>query len=68
MVLTGLWCASAQALTLQSIGSFDEPIYVTSAPANPDRLFVVERKGRVIEVENGTRTVFADISSLVTRR
>lgn len=66
MLLTGLWCASAQALTLQSIGSFEEPIYVTSAPANPDRLFVVERRGRVIEVENGTRTVFTDLRSRVS--
>ncbi len=65
VLLTGIWCASAQALTLQSIGSFDQPIYVTSPPDNPDRLFVVERKGKVVEVENGTRTVFADLSSLV---
>ena len=60
-----LLCGSAQALTLNSIGSFEQPIYVTSAPNNPDRLFVVERKGRIVEVENGNRTVFADISSLV---
>lgn len=65
-LLTGLWCASAQALSLQQIGSFEAPIYVTSDPSNPDRLFVVERKGRVIEVENGTQTVFADLSSLVS--
>jgi glucose/arabinose dehydrogenase len=65
MLLAGLWCASAQALTPQSIGNFDRPTFVTSAPANPDRLFVVEREGRVIEVENGSRTVFADIGSLV---
>jgi hypothetical protein len=65
-LLSGLWTASAQALTTESIGSFDQPIFVTSAPANPDRLFVVERQGRVIEVENGNRTVFADISSLVS--
>jgi hypothetical protein len=64
-LLTGLWCASAQALSLQQVGSFAEPIYVTSAPANPDRLFVVEREGRVIVVENGTRTVFADLRSLI---
>lgn len=64
-LLAALWCASAQALTLQSIGSFEQPIYVTSAPNNPDRLFVVERKGRIVEVENGSRTVFADISTLV---
>jgi hypothetical protein len=65
VLLAGLWCASAQALTLQSIGSFEEPIYVTSAPDNPEQLFVVERPGRIIKVENGTRTVFADLRSLV---
>ena len=65
MLLTGLWCASAQALSLHSIGSFEEPVYVTSAPNNPDQLFVVERPGRIIEVENGTRTVFADLRSLI---
>ena len=65
MLLAGVWCASAQALSLQSIGSFEEPVYVTSAPANPDQLFVVERPGRVIKVENGIRTVFADLRSLI---
>jgi hypothetical protein len=64
-LLCGLWTASAQALTLQRIGSFEEPIYVTSAPNNPDRLFVVERQGRIVQVENGTRTVFADLRPLV---
>ncbi len=66
MLLSGLWCASAQALSLQQIGSFDEPVFVTSAPDNPDRLFVVERQGRVIELENGDRSVFADIHTLVS--
>jgi glucose/arabinose dehydrogenase len=66
MLLAGLWTASAQALTLNPIGSFEEPIYVTSAPGNPDRLFVVERPGRIIAVENGSQSVFADISSLVS--
>ena len=64
-LLTGVWCASAHALSLQPIGSFEKPIFVTSAPNNPDRLFVVEREGKVIEVENGNQSVFADISSLV---
>jgi glucose/sorbosone dehydrogenase len=65
VLLTGLWGASAQALSLQSIGSFEEPVYVTSAPNNPDQLFVVERPGRIIAVENGTRRVFANLSSLI---
>lgn len=57
----------AQAASLQSVGTgFDEPIYVTSAPANPDRLFVVERKGRIVEVSpDGSRSVFADLRATV---
>lgn len=53
----------AQAASLQPVGSgFDEPIYLTSAPTNPDRLFVVERKGRIVEVSaDGSRSVFADL-------
>jgi len=57
--------ASAQALTLQQVGSFAEPIYVTSDPGNANRLFVVERQGRIIEVAGGTTSVFSDISSAV---
>jgi glucose/arabinose dehydrogenase len=63
----GLCGGSAAALSLQQVGAgFDEPIYVTSAPADPDRLFVVERRGTIVEVENGARTAFANISSLVS--
>lgn len=60
-----LGCASAQALTLQSVGSFAEPIYVTSDPGNPNRLFVVERQGRIVEAAGGTTSVFADITAKV---
>jgi hypothetical protein len=64
-VLFLLGAASAQALTPQLVGSFAEPIYVTSAPANPDHLFVVERQGRIVSVQNGTTSVLADIRSAV---
>jgi glucose/arabinose dehydrogenase len=57
--------ASAQAATLQSVGSFSEPIYVSSDPGNPNRLFVVQRKGRIMQVENGAVTEFANLESLV---
>lgn len=63
-VLTlSLWAGSAQALSLQKVGSFGEPIFVTSDPGNPDRLFVVERQGIVVQDENGVLRQFADISS-----
>jgi hypothetical protein len=59
--------ATAHALTLQQIGAgFDEPIYVTSDPGNPDRLFVVERRGTVVLVANGEVKPFADIRSKVS--
>jgi hypothetical protein len=57
---------SAQALTSQRVGSFQKPIYVTSAPANPDRLFVVEREGAIVTIENGEVKPFADIRSAVS--
>jgi glucose/arabinose dehydrogenase len=57
---------SAVALTTQRVGSFQQPIYVTSAPANPDRLFVVEREGTIVVVEeNGEVKPFADIRAAV---
>lgn len=63
----GVWCASAQALSLQQVGpNFKEPMYVTSDPGNPDRLFVVEREGTVELLENGGSKPFADIRSLVS--
>ncbi|HWC09291.1 MAG TPA: PQQ-dependent sugar dehydrogenase [Solirubrobacterales bacterium] len=56
----------AGAATLQQVGVFERPMYVTSAPNNPDRLFVVERRGRIVEVQNGATSTFADLSSLTT--
>lgn len=67
LLLAGLWSGSAQALSLQQVGAgFEEPIYVTSDPSNPDRLFVVERPGTIQLVENGELKPFVDISGLVS--
>jgi glucose/arabinose dehydrogenase len=57
---------SAQAATLQSLGSFSEPTFVTSDPGNPDRLFVVQRKGKIMQVENGTVSEFANLEPQVS--
>jgi hypothetical protein len=62
----GLATGSAQALTAQRVGDFQQPIYVTSAPADPDRLFVVEREGTIVVVESGEVRPFADIRSAVS--
>ncbi|MEA2191222.1 MAG: hypothetical protein QOI73_1343 [Solirubrobacteraceae bacterium] len=45
--------ASAQALSLQPVGSFDTPIYATAPPGDASRLFVVERAGTVRVVKDG---------------
>jgi hypothetical protein len=57
--------ADAGAFTLQPVGSFDQPIYVTSDPVNPDRLFVVQRQGQIKEVKGGSISTFADLTSVV---
>ena len=58
--------ASAQAASLQSIGSFSEPTFLTSDPGNPNRLFVVQRKGKIMQSENGTVSEFANLEPLVS--
>ena len=57
--------AGAGAATLQQLGTFDQPIFVTSDPANPNRIFVVERAGVIRLVEGGTTRTFADLRSVV---
>jgi glucose/arabinose dehydrogenase len=60
-----LLAPAARGAALSQIGSFDQPTYVTSAPGDPNRLFVAEREGTVVERAGGTSTLFADLSSLV---
>ena len=38
---------------LTRIGDFDEPLYVTQAPGDPDALFVVEQGGRIRVIRDG---------------
>lgn len=59
------WATAAPAATLEPVGSFDQPIFVTSHPSDPNELLVVEREGRVIMVEGSERRLFADVESLV---
>ena len=65
LVLAMLSPAGASALSLEQVGNFATPTYVTSDPGDPDRLFVVERKGRIQLVENGQSSLFLDITSIV---
>jgi glucose/arabinose dehydrogenase len=54
---------TAGAAHLVRIGSFASPVYVTGAPGDNSRVFVVEQAGRIMVVKNGRQlaTPFLDI-------
>lgn len=66
MLLSLCFVADAAAATLEPVGDFSQPIFVTSDPSNPSDLFVVEREGRLVEDDAGSRSVFADLTNLVS--
>src|SRR6188768_4105657 len=55
----------AGAVSLQPIGNFNDPIYITSPPGD-QRLFVVERPGYIEVVHDGVTSQFLDIHGLTT--
>ena len=64
-----LLAAPALALDARLVevpGPFDAPIYVTGAPGDAGRLFVVERGGRIQVLRGGVKREFLDISAKVT--
>jgi hypothetical protein len=54
-------------LALRSIGAFDQPIYVTSAPGASGFLYVAEQGGRIRVVDHGTvrQRAFLNVSGRV---
>ena len=54
------------AATLAPVGSFDRPIFVTSDPADPDRLLVVEREGRVLVASGTGYELLGELEALVS--
>jgi hypothetical protein len=53
------------ALTLTQVGTYESPVYVTSDPTNANRLFVVERAGRIRLTQRGSTTTFLNLTSVV---
>jgi glucose/arabinose dehydrogenase len=58
---------AAGGLRLVSIGTFDQPTYVTGAPGDGQRLFVVQKAGTIAVLVNGRRQrrPFLNITKLV---
>lgn len=66
-LLLALCAGSAGAASLELVaGGFEKPIFVTSDPGNPDRLFVAERRGTIQVIEDGQVKPFADLSAPVS--
>ncbi|MFI5121888.1 MAG: PQQ-dependent sugar dehydrogenase [Vicinamibacteria bacterium] len=57
--------AAGAAVTLEPVGSFTSPVYVTSEPGDPDRLLVVEQGGTIQFSDHGVVSPFLDLSEQV---
>jgi glucose/arabinose dehydrogenase len=64
---SGASAAARPGLRLKRIGTFSDPVYLTSPPGDKRRLFVVEKGGRIRIVRNGKTLAkpFLDISGIV---
>jgi glucose/arabinose dehydrogenase len=60
--------ADVPDVALTPVGMFSSPVYVTSPPGDPSRLFVVERGGTVRVVKDGVvlPTPFLDVSGEIS--
>lgn len=66
MAILLVCCPAASAAALEPIGTFDQPVTVTSHPDDADRPIVAEREGVLIEVSAAGQAVLADFSALVS--
>jgi glucose/arabinose dehydrogenase len=59
--------AAARGVRLVRVGSFQNPLYVTSPPGDRRRVFVVEQNGKVMVMRDGRKlaTPFLDIGSKI---
>jgi hypothetical protein len=56
--------APVAAVTLEPIGTYSAPVFVTSDPDDPDRIFVVEQGGRIMLTAGGQTTTFLDLTTV----
>ena len=54
----------AGAASLESVGTYSSPVFVTSDPLDENRLFVVEKQGRIKLREGGQTTTFLDLTAV----
>jgi hypothetical protein len=71
-LLIGLAAAAALAapsahadVRVEKVGDFIRPVYVTGAPGDEDRLYVVEQRGTIQVIEDGVARPFLDLRHVV---
>jgi hypothetical protein len=57
--------AAGAAVTTVKVGDFDSPIFVTSPPGDPQRIFVVEKGGQIELLDGLARKQFVDIGTKI---
>jgi hypothetical protein len=57
--------AAHAAVSLKRVGTFSAPVYVTGAPGDYERLYVVEQRGTIQVVRGGQTQQFLDLSGVV---
>lgn len=61
LLLAALPASAAAEVSLQKVGDFSVPVHVTAAPGDGERLYVVEQRGTIFVVRDGSATLFADL-------
>ncbi|WP_445148991.1 PQQ-dependent sugar dehydrogenase [Baekduia sp. Peel2402] len=56
---------ASAAVSLLQVGTFAQPVYVTAPAGDAERLFVVQKQGKVIVVNNGVASTFLDLTAKV---
>jgi glucose/arabinose dehydrogenase len=65
VVATGGAAPAGAAVSLLQVGTFAQPVSVTTPPADASRLFVVQKTGKIVVVRNGVSSTFLDLTGRV---
>ncbi|HEX2070483.1 MAG TPA: PQQ-dependent sugar dehydrogenase [Thermoleophilaceae bacterium] len=65
ILLASLPAGAPAEVGLHKVGDFSEPVQVTGAPGDGERLFVVEQPGTIKVVRNGVASEFANLITAV---
>ncbi len=65
LILLAAPTGAAAEVSMVKVGDFSEPVQVTGAPGDGDRLYVVEQPGTIDVVRNGISSQFADLTAAV---